>query len=101
MTKGFKNLSPQEQRAAADSALEDGFTNLAHALQEVGVVALVSKASDRELAIINQRQSPLADEEYQRILNAFLIEIGAEATKAYVATARRALRFDEQEGSDG
>ena len=98
MTEGFKNLTPDEQRKLADSALEDGFGKLASALQQVGIVALVSKTTDKELVIINQRQSPLADEEYLRIIHHAVTEICSEATHAYVEAARRALRFDEQEG---
>lgn len=101
MADGFKNRTPDEQRKLADSALEDGFAKLSTALQQVGIVALVSKTTDKELAIINQRQSPLADEEYLRITHAAVIEICSEAAHAYVSVARRALRFDEQEEADG
>jgi hypothetical protein len=103
MAEGFGNIkkkSPEEQRRFADSFLEQGFTALAKALQEVGILAMVSKASDREITELNASGSLTANEEFQRITEAAVIQICLEATDAYVEAARRALRFDEQEGSD-
>lgn len=99
MAEGFgdiKQKSPDEQRRLADSVLEQGFTALAKALQEVGICALASKASNRELGIINTRIDPRSDGEFQRIIEHAIIEICSEATHAYVQAARRALRFDEE-----
>jgi len=99
MAEGFgdiKKKSPEEQRRLADAVIEQGFTALAKALQEVGLCALVSKASDRELRTINTRIDPRADGEFQRIIEHAIIEICSEATHAYVQAARRALRFDEE-----
>jgi hypothetical protein len=39
MAEGFKNRTPEEQRRLADSVLEQGFTALAKAIQEVGLCA--------------------------------------------------------------
>ena len=103
MAEGFgdiKKKSPEEQRRIADSVLEQGFTALAKALQEVGLCALVSKASDRELRIISARIDPQGDGEFQRIIEAAVIRACMDATDAYVEAARRALRFDEQEGGN-
>ena len=99
MAEGFKNRTPEEQRRLADSVLEQGFTALAKAIQEVGLCAMVSKASDREIRIINAPGSPVADGEFNRILESAVIQICMSATDAYVEAARRAMRFDEQEGS--
>lgn len=103
MAEGFGDIKQKplgEQRRLADAMLEHGFTALAKALQEVGLCALVSKASDRELRIINTRIDPRADGEFQRIIEHAIIEICSAATEDYVLAARRALRFDE-EGSNG
>jgi len=100
MAEGFKDRTPDEQRALADSAMEDGFAQLTNIVQQLGICCLVAASTDRELRIINQRQNPLADDEFVRITHAYLTEAAPAFIKEYVATARRALRFDELEGAD-
>lgn len=100
MAEGFKAHTPDEQRALANAVLEDGFTRLAQALQQVGMCALISKAKDRELELLNQGGKQQA-QELDRITQGALIELCMEAVDGYIAAAGRALRFDELEGSDG
>jgi hypothetical protein len=100
MTDDINQRSPKETRRLLAPSLEPGFTALATALQEVGLVALACKASDSEITAI-QALGPLGTDELQRITEAALINICKESVESYVAAARRALRFDEQEDSDG
>ena len=101
MAEGFKDRTPDEHRAIADSVLVEGFTYLAHSLQQVAMCALISKASDAELELVNQDTRQQAGE-LERITQGALIELCMAAVDGYVATARRALRFDELEGqADG
>ena len=101
MAEGFKDRTPAEQRALADSVLEEGFTRLAQSLQQVGMCALVCKASDDELELVNQVSKQQAGE-LERITQSALIDLCMTAVDGYVETAHRVLRFDELESkADG